>query len=154
MAAGLAKTIEVLTSTGNEAAVEVLLPALDSIHPAIQEAALKALMDRWSAAGQREIVRRWNTFDERLKAIVAERPGRIHDALREAVLGSDANLFANACDALLWAKEYDLLPALITAAEDRTNPFGDQASQTLLALADLLYEEVASPRDYRVRRDP
>lgn len=154
MSAGLAKTIEVLTATGNEAAVDVLLPALDSPHRVIQELALKAILDRWNMFGQREIVRHWHVFDERLKSMVAERPGRIHDALREAILGADAKAFANACDAVLWAKEYDLLPALVTAAEDLSNPLGEEAAHTMLALADLLYEELASPRDYRVRRDP
>lgn len=154
MSVGLEKTIEVLSSTGNEAAVDVLLPALDSAHRAIQELALKALLDRWSAVGQRDILRRWNTFDEALKLIVAERPGRIHDALRDAILGHDPQDFANACDMVLWVKEYDLLPTLLTAAEDRSNPLGDEANHTLLALADMLYDELASPRDYRNRRDP
>jgi HEAT repeat protein len=152
--AGLEKTIEVLISTGNEAAVEVLLPALDATHRSIQERALKALLERWSAQGQREILRRWNTFDERLKSIAAERPGRLHDALREAILGNDPRLFANACDAVLWMKEYDLLPALLTATEDRANPLGEDAAQTMLSLTEILYEELAAPRDYRIRRDP
>lgn len=154
MIVGLEKTIEVLSTTGNEAAVDVLLPALDSAHRAIQEMALKALLDRWSTAGQQDILRRWNTFDERLKSIVAERPGRIYDALREAILGTQPLAFANACDMILWAKEYDLLPTLLTAAEDRANPNANEAVQTLLALADQLYDELASPRDYSNRRDP
>jgi HEAT repeat protein len=154
VSAGLARTIELLTSTGNEAAVEVLLPALDSPHLTVVEATLKAILDRRSEAGQREIVRRWDTLDERLKAIVADRPSRIQDALRAAVLGTDPLLFRNACQALLWVKEYDLLPALLTATENKANPLADEAGHTLLALADLLYDELASPRDYSVRRDP
>lgn len=154
MNVGLARTIEVLTTTGNEAAVEVLLPALDSAHRAIQEMALKALLDRWSKLAQREILARWQDFDDHLKTIVAERSGRVHQALREAILGRDESLFANASDLVLWAKEFDLMPALLAAAEDGTNPLGDQASHTLLALADALYEELASPRDYSNRRDP
>jgi HEAT repeat protein len=150
----LAKTMQVLAATGNEAAVDVLLVALDSPHAEIQEGALTALLDRWSAVGQREVVRRWNRWDESRKNIICERPGRIHDALRDAILGHEPQLFTNACDIVLWAKEYDLLPALLTASEDRGNPLGDEAARTLLALADLLFEELASPRGYLARRDP
>lgn len=154
MSAGLQKTFEVLTATGNEAAVDLLLPALDSPHAAIQEKALRALLDRWSAQGQREILRRWNKLDERLKQIIAERPGRIHDALRESILSGQAEACGLACEAILWTKDYDLVPTLITAAEDRTNLLADAAAATILALAESLYEELASPRDYRIRRDP
>ncbi len=154
MSVGLKKTFEVLAATGNEAAVDVLVPALDSQHVAIQEHALRALLDRWSALGQREILRRWSSLHERLKQIIAERPGRIHDALRESLLSGQAEACAVACDAILWTKDYDLLPTLLTAAEDRTNLQADQAARTLLALAEALYEELAGPRDYRVRRDP
>lgn len=154
MSAGLETTIEVLTATLNEAAVDVLLRALDSPHRAIQEKSVRALIDRRSQQGQRELVRRWHTLDNGLKGIITQRPGRIQGALREAILGRDAQACRNALDAVLWVKEYDLLPALLTTAEDREHPLADEAARTLLALADLLYEEIASPRDYRIRRDP
>jgi hypothetical protein len=55
---------------------------------------------------------------------------------------------------VLWIREYDLVPALINATEDKTNVHADLAARTLVKLTELLYRELASPRDYRRRRDP
>jgi HEAT repeat protein len=75
-------------------------------------------------------------------------------ALRDAVLSPDAQMCANGCQAILWFREYDLMAALINAAEDEANSNADQAAGALVDLAELLYQELASPRDYRQRRDP
>src|SRR6185369_1362717 len=44
--------------------------------------------------------------------------------------------------------------SLILAAEDETNENAPLAAKTMLALADLLYEQLSGPRDYNDRRDP
>jgi hypothetical protein len=46
------------------------------------------------------------------------------------------------------------MPALVNAAEDDTNPNRVLAAHTLLQLAELLYDELAAPRDAYSRRDP
>src|SRR5262249_28976257 len=61
---------------------------------------------------------------------------------------------ANGCQAILWFREYDLIPALINAFEDEANPHASLAAETLLSLSELLYEELAGPRDLHPRRDP
>jgi HEAT repeat protein len=143
-----------LTQTKNEAAVGILIPALDSARVDIQEGALRALLDRHSEAGSREVVRRLHQINERWEAIIDEKHGRLTRALRDAVLATQPQLCANGCRGVLWFREYDLLPALITATEDESNPNRELAATTLLKLAELLYEELAAPRDYRNRRDP
>jgi len=152
--AGLQLTLSVLTATKNEAAVSALLPALDSPHAAIQEGALRAILDRRSPLGQREVLRRLHEHSERWRPIIDERRGRMSLALRDGLLSTDAQTCVNACDAMLWFREYDLAGALITAAEDESNPNCELAARTLLALADLLYEELSVPRDFSHRRDP
>jgi hypothetical protein len=144
----------VLSKTRNEAAVQVLIPALDSANQAIHEGALRTLLDRRSPAGQREILKRLHTAGGRSHAIVDERRGRLTHALRDGLLGTDEQMCRNACDAILRFREYDLMPALITAAEDDTHASADRCARTLLALADLLYGELSAPRDYRDKRDP
>ena len=151
---GLSKTLNLLTKTKNEAAVGILIPALDSARVEVQEGALQALLDRHSDAGQREIVRRLHQINDRWVAIIDQRHGRMTNALRDAVLATDPQLCANGCRAVLWFHEYDLLPALVNAAEEESNPNRQLVSTTLLRLAELLYDELASPRDYRNRRDP
>jgi HEAT repeat protein len=151
---GLQTTFKLLSKTENEAAVQVLLPALDSAQRPIQEAALRAILERRSLVGQHEIVRRMHTLDEGWKAIISEYRGRMSQALRDAVLDSDPQICANGCQAILWFQEYDLIPALVNATEDDANPNSELAANTLLSLAELLYEELASPRNCRLRRDP
>ena len=60
--------------------------------------------------------------------------------LRDAVVGKDHQLFFNACQAIVGFREYDLTAALVTAAEDETNPNADQAAATIVALAARLYD--------------
>ncbi|MEQ8786840.1 MAG: HEAT repeat domain-containing protein [Pirellulaceae bacterium] len=147
-------TFQILAKTGNEAAASVLLTGLESPHRAIQEGALRGLLARRSHVGQRELIRRWDDLSDRWKSIVAETPGRISGAVRDAILSGDKQLCENGCDAVLHLREYDLLPALINAAEDGSNPHGDLVARTLLQLAEQLYDELAAPRDYSRRRDP
>jgi HEAT repeat protein len=151
---GLETTLQLLGQTKNEAAVGILIPALDSAQLEIQEGALRALLARHSDAGSHEIVRRLHRINDRWEAIISEHQGRMTGALRDAVLATEPQLCANGCRGVLWFREYDLLPALITAAEDESNPNREPTATTLLKLADLLYEELSSPRDYRNRRDP
>lgn len=72
----------------------------------------------------------------------------------DAVLGTDHQMCVNACQAILWFHEYDLVPALIAAAEDDGHHNADLAAQTLLGVANLLYDELSTPGDYSRRRDP
>jgi hypothetical protein len=151
---GLQLTLAVLTTTKNESAIGVLLPALDSEYPHIADGALRALLDRRSAAGQREILRRLHEHSARWRPIIDERRGRMSYALRDGLLSTDPILCQLACEAVLWFREYDLSAVLVNAAEDETNPNAGLASKTLLALADLLYEELAQPKEFSHRRDP
>ena len=112
------------------------------------------LLARRSAAGQRELLRRWHTLSKRWKKIVADSGGRLSNAIRDAIVSRDEQLQLNGCDAVLTLREYDLIPALITAAEESSNPQAEHSAETLLLLADALCEELAAPRDYQNRRDP
>ena len=154
MSGGLETTVAVLAATKNEAAVDVLIQALHTGQRAIQEGALRALLKRRSHAAQEELVRRWHTLSDRWKAIIAERPGRVAPAVRGAMSSVDAQICANGCEAVLWLHEYDLMPALLNAAEDKQHPYAGRIAATVVTLAELLYDELASPRDYRNRRDP
>jgi HEAT repeat protein len=151
---GLETTFQVLGRTKNEAAVRLLVGALDSPDRTVQTSALRALLKRRSAVGQRELLRRWPSLTDRWKSIIAERPGRISNAVRDAILNSESDLRANGCDAVLWIRDFDLIPVLITAAEDKSNSQAGQAAQTLLSLCEMLSEELATPREYGNRRDP
>jgi HEAT repeat protein len=154
MADGFTTTFELLAETRNEAATAVLIPALGSADAMVQERALRAIMQRRSPAGQREVLSRLHQSAPSWRKILQEYRGRMTAVLRDAVLGQDRQMCANGCQAIVWFREYDLTAALITAAEDETNPNADTAAATIVQLAAALYDELAGPRDYRERRDP
>ncbi len=151
---GLKTTFEIFSKTKNEAAVNVLVPALESPHPHIQEGALRSILDRRSTIGSREIVRRLHTVNDRWREILEERRGRMSKVLREGLIGQDPQMCTNSCQAILWFREYDLVGPLINAVEDRAHPQAALICETLVSMSDLLSEEVSAPRDYSDRRDP
>ena len=154
MSQGLATTLRVLTKTKNEAVTAVLVPGLDCADPAVQEGALKAILERHNVPGQREVVKRLHTINDRWRTILDQNYSRMTAVLRDAVLSREHQTCVNGCNAALWFREYDLMPALINAAEDEAHPNQDLAATTLLQLAELLYEELSQPRDNKKRRDP
>ena len=154
MSNGLKTTFAVLAKSQNEAAVRLLRNALDAADPDVRTGALRALLSHRSAAADAEVIRRWHTFSKRWKGIVSDSNGRLTTEIRNALLGTDDQLHANGCDAALTLREYDLIPALITAAEDKSSPLASRSTATLLQLADALEEELSAPRNYYNRRDP
>ncbi|MHC4399692.1 MAG: HEAT repeat domain-containing protein [Planctomycetota bacterium] len=150
---GVQTTFQLLGNTRNEAAVDVLIPALSSPLQELREGALAAILVRRNPAGQREILRRLHTVDERCQEIFRKHRGRMTHTLRGAVLGTDRQACVNACRAALWFREFDLIPALITALENGSNPNAKVVSKTMLELVDLLYGELAQAREDG-RRDP
>lgn len=150
---GLKTTFAQLAHTENEAAVQILIPALDSPDRSIQEGALRSLLQRRSLAGQHEILSRLHLLGDRAKSIVEAHRASMSHALRDAVLDASPQLCANACQAALWFREYDLLPALINALEDEANANAPLAAQTALALVDTFYEELTTERDGQPHRD-
>jgi len=151
---GLATTFKVLTHTDNEAAVPALLSALDSPHQAVQEGALRAILNRRSRQGGREILRRLDGLSPRWKEIIGRYHGRLTGTLRDAIVGSDPHMAERGCRAAVWFREYDLIPALLNVIEGRSGASTDLAANTLLELVGVLYEELAASRDYTDRRDP
>ncbi len=154
MKTGIETTLQLLTETANEAAVPLLLDALDSTSPEIQEGALRALLGRRRGSGQSEIIRRWNSLSEDWKSIVAHNPRRLAASVRDSILSTDEELCAHGCDALLHIREYDLMPALITASEDPSNPQASRVAQTLVDMAELLYTDINGPRHGERQQDP
>jgi HEAT repeat protein len=151
---GLKTTLNVLAETRNEAAVQVLVPALDSPHAGIREASFRTILGRRSPSGHREVIARLHRLDDQTRSVVGDHPHGMTQTLRDAVLSGDPQFCENGCRAAVWFREYDLVPALITALEDPTNPNTDLAGATLLELVELLYGELASPEERSRWRDP
>ncbi len=98
--------------------------------------------------------RRWHRLSERWKLQIARQPRQISPSVRHAVLSTDAELCANGCSALLYIREFELIPALVTGLEEPNNPHAPMVAQTLLSLCELLQEEISGPRDKPRLQDP
>ena len=151
---GVHKTLRFLSETANEAAVPVLLAALESPNPKVQQGALNAILGRRRGAGQRALVQRWTRLSERWKRQIAEQPRQISSAVRHAILSTDGALCASGCDALLYIREFELIPALVNGIEEPNNPHAPMVAETLLTLCELLRDEISGPRDKPRLQDP
>jgi len=150
---GLSTTFAVLCATENEAASEVLIPALDSQFPEVRDRALDALLRRRSLDGHREIVARLHTFDEAWRRKVRDNHARLVPALREAVIGSDRQTCVNGCRAAVWLRQYDLIPAILAGMEDVNNPNAKVLGEALLDLTESLCTDLAAPRPHHACGD-
>jgi hypothetical protein len=155
---GLSVTLKTLTTTRNEAAVDVLVRGLGSSDSAIRDRCLAGCMDRKSPAAHLEVLRRLDELDARSVDALASKSGRISQALRQAVLDPDDTMCANGCKMALVVREFDLIPLLATGVQDAESQHRDLLAKTLRDLSSLLYEELADPaealRSRKDRRDP
>ncbi len=154
MSTGLQNTFEVLKTTSNEAATRVLLPALDSPHRRIRQEALQAVLTRRALVGHREVLRRLDSLEPRDRQIVQEHHARLGPAIRDALLSEERPLRTNACQAMVWFREYDLIPVLLKVLEESSDSAAALAAGTLTQLVHLLDEERCTPAVSESRRDP
>jgi hypothetical protein len=153
MSNGLSTTFQILSKTENESAVRVLLPALDSPHPTIQDGALAALLTRHNTAAQTEILRRTASLSQRWKYIIQAQSGRLTGAMRDAVLGHDEELAQKACTAAVMFSNFDLIPTLLTALESPSQPKVEMASATLMKLIEQFCGELSRGEEGGGRSD-
>ncbi len=147
-------TFDLLAKTENEAAVRILTAALESRSTELRDMAIGAILSRHSSAGHRALLQRLHLLPEEGRDRIRKSQTPMTQALRNMILETDAQICTNGCEAVLWFREYDLIPALINAVTDQANPNADLAGRTLMELIESLYAELASPGEVRARRDP
>src|SRR5687767_15793548 len=99
-------TLRVLAATSNEAAVPVLLAALDNEDAHIRNGVFPILLQRRSVDAENEILRRWPEMSEHWKQLVIRRDGWLSPAVRRALLGGDLSQAALACSVGAQLGEY------------------------------------------------
>ena len=155
MNSGLATTFRVLSKTKNEAALGVLLPALNNPVPTIHEKALVAILNRRTSQGHRELLARLPNMTQRWLQIIRQNPGRLTGAFREAVLDPDPAIAQKGCQAAALFEDFDLIPTLLTVLEDADKTKIEMAAETLVQLISELYKHLqegsaeAGKRDYK-----
>ena len=149
---GLAKTLELLVTTRNESAGDVLWHALEQGNLAVQKLALGSLLRRRSPAALRKVVANWHTFSAKLKDVTLEHRGRLTKAIRDAIFSRAERRSANGGDAAGVWREYEIVPALLTVVRSSEPAQAAQASRTMIELVQSLHVELEQTRDSRARR--
>lgn len=151
---GLAVTYACLAASANEAADAVIHAALQSPRTGVRAAALQTAIERLSPLCQRFLIEHLHECDAALRERILVQRDIFTTAVRECVLSSHEQVCKNGCEAVAWLRIYDLIPTLLAATEDKTNPHQPLIASALIRMFELFYEELAGPRDYTKRRDP
>lgn len=146
-------TFQFLARTENEAAVEVLIAALDSGPEATRHGALRALLERRSEAGHRAIFKRLGRLDEKDREIVAERPARLVRVVAEALKDDNPKAVEKACATVEHFRLYDALPSLISSLVRENNPNAPILARSVLGLTEAFYAELCANEAQPKRRD-
>ncbi len=153
MKPGSKATFQFLAKTENEAAVEVLVAGLDSDHEATRHCALQALLERRDEAGHQAIFKRLAKFDEKSRAIIAERPARLVRVVADVLKEGKPEAVKKACEAVEDFRLYDAVPSLITALVRENNPDAPLLAEAVLRLTEAFYAELADNDSKPKRRD-
>lgn len=150
----LRKTFDLLAATRNEAAVDLLAQALDANSPTMRDAAVECILRSRNPRAHGLLVDRWKRLKHSAKAAIVARPAVLTRAIRDALLSPDRDRCLAACAAAVELREYDLLPTLVNAVEDKAHPHRTNLAETLLNLAELLDDERKASRQPGNGRDP
>lgn len=154
MSTALDLTIETLAGSRNEAATEVLVRGLESGDRRIFDACLAALVARRSKAGHLAVLERWHTLSPSQLELLRAGRGRMGAALRAAVVSNSAQLVKNGYEFALAFCEFDLLPTLVTIAEQKNYRKAEPAMALIEQLVGRLSHLTCGGRDAHERRDP
>ena len=99
------------------------------------------------------MLRRWHELNEEQQAIVETGLGRMSGAIRDGLLG-EKQLFLNACDIAERFGEYDLIPTLVTIAEQPNSSRSPIAMKLIRRLVDSLTQMLHDPEPPAGGRDP
>ena len=149
---GLQTTLDLLAETENEAAIRVLIPRWTVVSGRSATGRSRRSLRR-SPAGHREVVARLHTIDPQERYFLEENHRRMTPALREAILDSDRQTHVNGCQAAVSFRQYDLIPTLLNALEDTSQPQAAILGQTLMDLADQLCRDLAASRQSGKHRE-
>lgn len=128
------KTFDWLGTTGNRAAVELLLRALKSGTPQIRRAALLALMRRPEKNAHLVVLRDIDRTDDCWQDCLRILPGTFQEFLRDQLVHGDPHQRQEVCRFLVDTDQFDFVPLLAHLLENRKIQPRDALAGTLQAL--------------------
>ncbi len=158
MSTGIQKTWNVLARTRNRAALSVLAAAMTSSNAEVRAGALRTLARRKDPASIQLVLTHYARFQDHERAVLAEAlrdpPRWLTATLGDAVHHGDAARCQNACQLAILCRDFELIPKLVTAMENRQHPHLIQLAATLLRLSNLLHQELHDKQRLQGQRDP
>ena len=140
---GINATFDFLAETPNETASDLLVELLDSKDREMREHALTAILKRRECLGQSMLMLRWQDWSDRWKALIAQYSHHMVEAIKQGVASTDDQLHANACDAALWCREYDLVSDLLAVVlKADSEELVARSELTIIRLCEMLSEEL------------
>lgn len=113
------QTFHWLATTGNRAAVELLLRALKSPHLALRQAAVVALMRRPDEEAHQAVLTQINPAEETWGESFAVLPTPFLDYLRQVLVRGPVDLRATVCQFIAATGQFDFIPLLAHLLENR-----------------------------------
>ena len=153
MSTGPQTTFKFLAKTENEAAVDVLISALDCEDKITCNRALRSTMERRSSAGHRAVFDRLPKMDTSAKAIIDERPDRMEQVVASVLSNPDTETCTSVCKIIVDYRLYDAMPALaklLVADNAKDTPL---IAKTMLTLTESYYGELSGAEEDSNRRD-
>ncbi|MEE9602666.1 MAG: HEAT repeat domain-containing protein [Thermoguttaceae bacterium] len=153
MSTGLDTTFKYLAKTENEAAVDVLVAALDCPAQSSRNFALQAVLERRTPAGHRAVFQRLPKMDESAKAIIDQHPDRIEQVIATVLNNPDAKTCKSVCGLILAYRLYDAMPVLTSLLLKNNNTNTSLVADTILQLTDLYYADLSGAHEQSKRKD-
>lgn len=138
-------TLHWLKTTGNRAAGEVLIRALDSPCPEIRRAAVFALLARREMAGHRVILERIDPASEEWRGQLNSLPSQFLASLRRFLLDGDPPLREKVCHFLRETEQFEFVPFLANLLENREYEPRLVVANTLSELCRRLHQRLDQP---------
>jgi HEAT repeat protein len=135
-------TFRYLVKTENEAAIEVLIAALESPHLASRREALRALLLRSSLAGHIAVLRRMGNLKDDIKAVLQEQPELLVPVVAKGLRESAPEDVPIACEAAISVRLYEAVPQMVAAMVKPGYAHTALVAGTVLRLTELLYAEL------------
>ena len=151
--AGLETTFRFLAETENEASVDVLIAAFDCPHEPTRHHALRAILERRSPEGHREVFRRLPKMDESCRAIIDEHPDRLIRVVSHALRKANRRQCETACDAVVSFRLYYALPALVSVLVDVEGAPTKLLADAALKLSEKFYGELSGVVEGHTRKN-
>ncbi len=139
MAVPLAKTFQILTTTANPFAGEVLIAALDVPLPSIQLEAVKSLVIRGGVREQIEAVRRYGQFPAKIRRELEESTQALVPAIRQCLVVGRGDLEHAALELARTGEAFGIIEALLGILRGDDANLQAEAVETLRHLVNRLY---------------